>query len=133
MPYWVYPEILSVERPATTSDATPRCDAPRNPPAVTPVAAPHHRDPRYVVMSARVRAAANTNPNTRCWRCQRTLDAHPNTRTGRPPRWQAGHTIDGTWITTDPWGGLRPEVDVCNTSAGAAAGNRRREPHTGGW
>jgi hypothetical protein len=89
---------------------------------------PHHKDRRYVLASARIRAAANANPNTRCWRCGLTLAEHPNTKTGKPPRWTAGHIVDG-----DLSAGLRPEVDVCNYQAGAAAGNRNREPHSELW
>ncbi len=88
--------------------------------------APHHRgnhDARARIIVAR----ANANPATTCQspHCKgwgnRTLAEHPNTRTGRPPRWQAGHVIAGQIA-----GALQPEADVCNTSAGAVDGNRRR-------
>jgi hypothetical protein len=76
--------------------------------------APHHRG-TYHRRSLALVAAAYANPDTRCGRCGRTLSQHPPTRTGRPPRWSAGHIIDGQ---VD--GPLRPEVLSCNSRAGQA-------------
>jgi hypothetical protein len=85
----------------------------------------HRRDHykgNYQTEAARVRAAANANPLTRCARCNRTLAEHPPTRTGKPPRWDAGHKWDG-----QPGSPLQPEVAGCNRSAGAVLGNTRRQ------
>ena len=83
--------------------------------------AAHHRG-TYAAEARRVRAAANANPATRCWRCGRTLAEHPPHRNGRPARWTAGHIHDG-----QTGGPLAPEASTCNYSAGASAGNRRRQ------
>jgi hypothetical protein len=92
------------------------------------MAGPHHRG-AYVARARAVRAAANANPNTRCWRCGHTLDHHPNTKTGRPPRWTAGHVRDG-----DPTSPLLPEADVCNYAAGAHRTNElRANPRSCNW
>lgn len=80
----------------------------------------HHRG-TYHVDSRRVRAAANANPGTTCWRCGRTLAEHPPHRNGAPAHWTAGHIIDG-----DPTSPLAPEVSTCNYTAGAVTGNQRR-------
>jgi hypothetical protein len=80
--------------------------------------APHHKG-RYHQASRALVAAAYANPDTRCWRCDKTLAQHPNTKTGNPPRWSAGHVIDGQIN-----GPLRPEVLSCNSRAGAVIGNR---------
>lgn len=89
---------------------------------------PHHSG-TYVRDSAILRAAAYADPTTRCARCGRTLAEHPPTRTGKPPRWQAGHVNDG-----QIGGPLRPEADVCNTAAGARRGNgMRRQAIAGHW
>jgi hypothetical protein len=97
---------------------------------------PAHRRGNYHVNSRRTRQAANNNPNTTCQSpvCKgwgnRTLTEHPDTTTGHPPQWQAGHLNPG-----EPGGQLQPEVNVCNTSEGNALkhGNRRTEPHTERW
>jgi hypothetical protein len=86
------------------------------------VKAPHHRG-SYHVTAARVRAAANADPNTRCWRCGRTLNQHPPHRNGKPATWQAGHTTD-----SQVGGHLAPEASTCNTIAGARYGNQLRKP-----
>ena len=57
-------------------------------------------------------AAANADPTTRCWRCGKTLTAHGPTRTGRPPKWSAGHVNKG-----EVNGQLLPEVLSCNVAA----------------
>lgn len=81
---------------------------------------PHHQDRRFVVEGRAIRATANANPDTICWRCGETLEQarkhHPHTR------WTAGHLRDG-----DPTAGLAPEHSHCNYSAGATAGNARRQ------
>ena len=95
----------------------------------------HHRDPQFIRTGRIVRAAANANPRAICWRCGLTLAQHAKHKTGKPARWQAGHTIDGVngpaWlhVTTLPPKGvalIAPEASTCNTSHGASAGNRRR-------
>lgn len=80
--------------------------------------AAHHRG-TYHVRSRAVVAAAKADPNTRCWRCGRTLAEHPPTKTGNPPKWSAGHVHDGV-----PDSPLLPEVLSCNARAGAIIGNR---------
>lgn len=84
----------------------------------------HHRG-SYGRRSRIVRALAYADPSTQCqadhclgWG-SRTLAEHPHTKTGRPPRWQAGHVNDG-----EIEGELRPEVDVCNMSNGARLASR---------
>ena len=87
----------------------------------------HHHD----TVSRQLRAQWYANPDTQCQadNCKgwgnRTLNEHPNTKTGKPPRWEAGHVTPG-----QVGGPYRPEIQVCNRSDGAAYGNRRREPHT---
>lgn len=84
------------------------------------VKAAHHRG-SYQVAAARVRALANANPATRCWRCGLTL---AEVRTSKPQaRWTAGHLNDG-----QVGGPLAPECSPCNYGNGAARGNRMREP-----
>ena len=89
-----------------------------------PAKAKAHRRGSYQTDAARVRAIAYSDPSTVCQRCQRTLAEHPPTKTGKPPSWDAGHPpgMDGV-----PGAPLFPEVASCNRSAGAAAGNRRRQ------
>ena len=78
--------------------------------------APHHLGdfPRRARL---VRAIANANPSTLCWRCGRTLPEH-----GPKAKWQAGHVIDG-----QIGGELRPEASTCNAAAGARLTNARRQ------
>ena len=82
----------------------------------------HHRG-TYFAQAAAVRARANVDPTTRCWRCGRTLAQHPPHRNGKPARWTAGHVHDG-----QIGGPLEPEASTCNYSAGATMGNRQRAP-----
>jgi hypothetical protein len=77
---------------------------------------PAHRRGTYTAKAAQVRAQANANPMTRCWRCGRTLDQH-----GPGNTWDAGHIRSG-----DPTSPLAAEASSCNRSAGAALGNRQR-------
>jgi hypothetical protein len=86
---------------------------------------PHQRLARLVVN------AANANPDTRCARCGLTLAEHPPAKTGRPPRWTAGHKVDGKVAHTTR--DYQPEVDTCGSSAGATHGNQLREPHSRTW
>lgn len=74
---------------------------------------PAHYRGAYHVQARRIRAAANANPNTRCWRC-----GHP-ARPGDP--WEAGHLRDG-----DPASPLLPEHRSCNRAAGARLTNTRK-------
>jgi hypothetical protein len=99
-----------------------------------------HKDRRYVKAAKIIRDYANADTHAVCWRCGRTLRDHP-----AGAKWQAGHTIDGstTWhiwphvtrtpdpTLTGPGGWLAPEASTCNASAGAAYGNRKREPDSG--
>lgn len=73
----------------------------------------HHRG-SYQTRAAAVRARANADPTTTCWRCGQPA------RPGDP--WTAGHIID-----TNPASPLKPEHASCNYSAGATLGNRRRQ------
>lgn len=76
---------------------------------------PWHRGD-YAARARKVRAAANADPHTRCWRCGRTLDEH------KPGDvWQAGHLHDA-----DPTSPLLPEARSCNAAAGARLGNALR-------
>jgi hypothetical protein len=75
------------------------------------MAGPHHRDPDYRRRAAAIRAAANANPTTRCWRCGQTQAEHQRS-------WTAGHLVDGD--NTAP---LAAECAHCNYSAGATHGN----------
>lgn len=82
--------------------------------------AAHHRGSHQRRARA-VTTAANNDPTTRCWRCQRTLTEHPPHRNGKPARWTAGHLVDGQ---VD--GLLLPEASTCNYSEGGRLGNARR-------
>jgi hypothetical protein len=95
----------------------------------------HHHRGTHQRHSAMVRRAATANKASICWACGLTLNQHTPHANGKPPTWQAGHTIDGTrnpppWLNTTttpppgPW--LAPEASTCNTSRGAVTGNRRR-------
>ena len=77
----------------------------------------HHRGD-YTVRARHVRAIANANPSTLCWRCGRTLHEH-----GPKARWTAGHVIDG-----EIGGELRPEASTCNYGAGGRLAAERRVP-----
>jgi hypothetical protein len=80
----------------------------------------HHRG-TYHMASMRVRAMAYANPNTRCWRCQRTL---AEIRRTKPKAiWTAGHILDGV-----PESPLLAECSPCNYGAGARLGNSRKRP-----
>ena len=81
---------------------------------------PHYRG-SYHVEARKVRQRAAADPTTECWRCGRTLDQHPAHRNGAPPRWTAGHLLDGV-----PGSPLAPEASTCNYSAGAKLGANRR-------
>jgi len=82
---------------------------------------PHHKG-RFRIESARVRAAAYANPDTRCWRCNNRLeDCRPH-RNGKPAHWTAGHLIDG-----DINSPLLPECSSCNATAGAQLANQRSQ------
>lgn len=80
----------------------------------------HHRG-TYPARARALRARANADPLTRCWRCGRTLAEHPPHRNGKPARWTAGHLVDG-----QENGPLAPEASTCNYAAGAVLGNKRR-------
>ena len=80
-----------------------------------------HHSGDYQVRAQAVRDAANSDPNTKCWRCGKTLAAHEPHKGGKPARWTAGHIID-----SDPTSPLAPEASTCNYTAGALTGNARR-------
>lgn len=84
--------------------------------------AAHHRGD-YQVRAKRVTDAARADTSTTCWRCGRTLAAHPPHRNGKRPWWTAGHIID-----SDPLSPLAAEASTCNFSAGGALGNDKRHP-----
>jgi len=81
----------------------------------------HYQSAIYDRRAKAVRDAARADPSTRCWRCGRTLDQHPLSKTGKPQQWVAGHVID-----SDPASPLRAEASSCNAAAGARTGNMRR-------
>jgi len=81
---------------------------------------PSHRTGSYFRRAMKLRAAANANPNTTCWRCGRTLAEHPPHKTGKPAIWTAGHVRDG-----DPTSPLMPEASTCNYTAGTILRNQR--------
>lgn len=82
---------------------------------------PLHRRGSYQRQARTVRARAYANPDTRCWRCGKTLAEHPRHKTGRAPTWQAGHVNDG-----QIGGPLEPEASTCNVTAGARLGRSRQ-------
>jgi hypothetical protein len=86
---------------------------------------PRHYQGQYWLRSRIVRATANADPTTRCWRCGLTLAEHKPHKNGTPAKWTAGHTRDG-----DPTAPLAPEASTCNFTAGARHGNdlRRGKP-----
>lgn len=77
-----------------------------------------HRSPAYRRRAKQVRDAANADPLTRCWVCNRTKAEHGST-------WEAGHVIDG-----HPHSELRAECKPCNASKGARRGNQMRNQGT---
>jgi len=94
----------------------------------------HHRG-THQRRSKIVRDAANANPATRCWACGKTLAEHEPHSDGKPAKWQAGHTVDGSknppvWINdrkpppAGPW--LTAEASTCNLSRGSKKGAARR-------
>lgn len=76
----------------------------------------HHRG-SYHRDSIKIRATANANPNTTCWRCGLRLNQHTPHKNGKPAYWTAGHINDGQVN-----GPLAPEASTCNYTAG----NRHR-------
>jgi hypothetical protein len=84
------------------------------------MAGPHHRGADYERRAADVRARANANPATTCWRCGKTKAQH-----GQP--WEAGHITDGKI-----GGELRAECRRCNRKAGGRRSvelrKKRRQP-----
>jgi len=88
-------------------------------------AAPHHTG-TFHVQSRKIREAAYDDPNTPCWRCQRTLAQHPPHRNGTPASWHAGHAQDG-----QVEGALLPEASTCNQQA--ARGNTTPTATTRHW
>lgn len=91
----------------------------RRAPGTVLAKAPHHRG-TFHVEGRKVRAAANADPTSRCWRCRLTL-AQARARWGAHVHWQAGHLRTG-----QAGGALRAECSHCNASHGATHGNRQR-------
>ena len=89
---------------------------------------PAHYRGSYETRARAIRRAAHMNPNTRCWRCGRTLAEHPPTRTGKPPTWTAGHILD-----SNPNSPLAAEANVCNYAAGADLRNKGPVNTTRTW
>lgn len=83
---------------------------------------PPHYAGSYHVRSRQLKAHANANPETRCWRCGLTRNEYAAIHGDRPARWTAGHIHDG-----EVEGPLMPEHHRCNSSAGATMGNQRRQ------
>jgi len=84
----------------------------------------HQRDHykgSYSTRSAKVREDAYADPQTRCWRCGRTLDQEQALHPLKKVTWHAGHLIDGDYLSP-----LLAEHSTCNTSAGAKVGNAKR-------
>lgn len=89
------------------------------------VKAPHHKG-TYHQQSARVRAAANADPDTQCWKCGRTL---AQARRFKPKaHWCAGHVIRG-----QEGGDLLAECSICSNAEGGRTRTRkskRRSPRS---
>lgn len=80
---------------------------------------PQHRG-TYHVRSRHLVKMAYADPDTKCWRCGKTLPEHEPHKTGAPPKWTAGHLVDG-----QVGGPLLPEASTCNYSAGGILGNQK--------
>ena len=83
---------------------------------------PHYAG-TYQQRAARVRAAANADPFTRCWRCGRTKAQHKR-------KWTAGHVNAGD---ARPDALLLPECEACNYSHGARMLNTGTVPASRLW
>ena len=85
----------------------------------------------YHVTAQAMNRRAYANPDTRCAAivngrpCGKTLAQHPPTKSGRPPRWSAGHPNPDA-----PTHLMQHEVLGCNVAEG---NTRRNEPHTERW
>ena len=81
---------------------------------------PHHADPTFRRASAAIRARANRDPGTTCWRCGLTLAQRRATH----PRavWHCGHLVTG-----DIRGGLAAECSVCNCRDGQRVKTEREK------
>lgn len=88
---------------------------------------PYHRG-SHNTLSRLIRNWWNTHPETTCARCGLTR-AQGIELWGKNGEWEAGHIVPGTIArsTLD----YQPEHARCNRSAGAAMGNRQREPNSG--
>lgn len=87
-----------------------------------------HHGAHHARVSATIRAHAYANPDTRCWRCHRTLAELPPHKTGRRPWWTGGHLEDGK-----VGGDELAECSHCASRTGAERGNRMREPRSEDW
>ena len=95
----------------------------------------HHRG-SYHTLSTAMNRKATADPTTTCWRDGLTLAQHGTGRT-----WTCGHVDDLNLYGQHPSryathidGRLcAPEASRCNYSAGAIAGNTRRNPTSRHW
>lgn len=83
---------------------------------------PAHYRGTYHVHSRWVRVQANANPNTRCWRCHRTL-FEAQAAHGPHVRWTAGHLVDG-----QAGGKLAAECSHCNYGEPGRKRHRAKQP-----
>ena len=75
------------------------------------MAKPPHHSGTYHVQARRIREQANANPDTRCWRCGKTM---AEIRATKPQaKWTAGHLIAG-----QANGPMLPECSPCNYGYG---------------
>lgn len=85
---------------------------------------PRHYQGDY--QTRRKRLLATITQHSICWRCGRTLDAHPAHRNGRRPYWTAGHVRD-----SDPSSPLALEASTCNYAAGGRLKAERAKRRNG--
>ena len=87
---------------------------------------PWHRG-THQARARKVVNAAKADPSTACWRCGRTLAAHPPHKNGRRAFWTGGHVYDG-----QPDSPYLPEASTCNFQHGARkrAAQMRGKPLT---
>lgn len=103
-----------------------------------------HQHPTHRRIAPLVTRAANANPHATCWRCGHPLDQHPPHKTGRPPRWTAGHldhdaTPDQRWRFAHHPNVIRiqhlaSEASTCNYTAGTTKLNKlKANPRSRHW
>jgi len=97
------------ELSATVALLKPAEPAPLRPRVQHDMPKPPHHAGDFDTTAAHVRAQANADPNTTCWRCGNTLDQCRPHRDGTPARWTAGHLRDD-----DPTSPILAECSPCN-------------------